>query len=67
MTVIVDQGESWLWFRTKQIAIIRKKFFYEAVSNEIRSMLATVCWKKDGAEKQLPFLPSIGHWNVGEG
>merc|ERR1712166_600988 len=37
-----------------------KKTRYEEVSNEMRSMLVKVGWKKDMVEKQIPFLPISG-------
>jgi len=37
-----------------------KKARYEEVSNEMRSMLVKVGWKKDMVEKQIPFLPISG-------
>jgi elongation factor 1-alpha len=33
---------------------------YEEVSNEMKSMLVKVGWKKDMVEKQIPFLPISG-------
>ena len=33
---------------------------YEEVSNEVKSMLVKVGWKKDMAEKNVPFLPISG-------
>jgi len=37
-----------------------KKTRYEEVSNEMRSMLVKVGWKKDMVEKGIPFLPISG-------
>merc|ERR1711939_171637 len=37
-----------------------KKARYEEVSNEMRSMLVKVGWKKDMVEKGIPFLPISG-------
>jgi len=37
-----------------------KKARYEEVSNEMKSMLVKVGWKKDMVEKQIPFLPISG-------
>merc|ERR1712115_549586 len=37
-----------------------KKSRYEEVSNEMKSMLVKVGWKKDMVEKQIPFLPISG-------
>merc|ERR1712166_129547 len=37
-----------------------KQSRYDEVSNEMRSMLVKVGWKKDMVEKQIPFLPISG-------
>ena len=37
-----------------------KKARYEEVSNEMKSMLTKVGWKKDMVEKNIPFLPISG-------
>jgi len=37
-----------------------KQARYEEVSNEMKSMLVKVGWKKDMVEKQVPFLPISG-------
>merc|ERR1712048_212943 len=37
-----------------------KQARYEEVSNEMKSMLVKVGWKKDMVEKQIPFLPISG-------
>merc|ERR1712187_182585 len=37
-----------------------KKARYEEVSNEMKSMLTKVGWKKDMVEKNIPFMPISG-------